>query len=80
MVRAALAAIETRVWTVQGKPLAGAAVVALYHALGGLDPIAPFRAVGACGASDRRFDRATSILKAAGLIRFSRERRRWERR
>lgn len=76
LVRAALATLQTRDWLVAGKPLTGAEVVKLYHALGETDPNAKFRAVGALSASTRRFDRAIQLLKKAGLVTF--DGKRWK--
>ena len=68
--RATLAALATREWSVEGKPLTGAEVVALYEALSSADTRGVYRAVNAGGASDRRFDRAIQILRRAGLVKF----------
>lgn len=74
--RASLATLETREWTVEGRPLTGAQVVALYHAIPHRN--AMFQAVGAGGsASDRRFDRAIQILKKNGLVEYKGSR--WQR-
>lgn len=68
--RAVLAALATREWSVEGRTLTGAEVVALYDALGSMDYRARYRAVGAGGACDRRFGRAIQILKRAKLVEF----------
>lgn len=75
--RAALESIRTRQWSVEGRTLCGGDVVALYESVP--DERAMRLSVGAHTLSDRRADRALNILKKAGLIRFNRESRAWER-
>lgn len=70
LVSAALAAIATQEWTVEGKRLSGHEVAALYAAIPNRTQMC--RAVGAAGRSDRRFDRAMQVLRKAGLVKFVR--------
>lgn len=79
MVEATLATIATRSWKVQGQPLTGEQVVAMYRAMGSTNPHAPPRAVGAVSRSDRRFGRAINILQRARLVRWSGADKRWVR-
>jgi DNA-binding transcriptional ArsR family regulator len=67
-----------RVWTIAGRPLTGADLAAALAALetGGRDDF--LAALGVASMSDRRADRAISILRGAGLVRYSRQGRRWE--
>lgn len=64
-------------WVVDGRQLTGAQVLALYHAIP--NPEAMADAIGAAALSDRAADRALQILRRAGLVRYSKINRSWER-
>lgn len=80
---AALAALLTRgpwattTWEGQRRELTGAQVEAFYRAIP--DTAAMCAAVDCEAGSARPFDRAATLLKRAGLIRFNKAIRCWER-
>lgn len=65
--RATLATIETRTYTVEGKPLHGVDIATLYHLIPNERSMA--KAVQDVSGG-RRWDRALSVLKKAGLVEF----------
>lgn len=68
LVQAALATLKTREWAVEGEPLTGEQVVALYWNLPG-NQWKIRHLIGDVYGS-RRWDRAIQILKAAGLVEY----------
>lgn len=76
-VQARLRKISHRFWIVEDRALTGDHVVAFFEWLHDTGEAAP-ELLGAETMSSRRCQRATAILKRAGLIRFDRLAWRWE--
>lgn len=75
---ATLATIRTQgPWATSEGLVTGDQVAEAYLALERGDYAGALRAVGALGASSRRWDRAIQRLKRAGLVRFDRSANRW---
>ena len=62
--------IAARMYTVEGRELAGADIIAALDAMAGLRPW--WSCVGARNGSHRRADRAVQALKRAGLVWYDR--------
>lgn len=77
MQRAALAAISTRSYTVDGVPLTGQQIVDFYNAMP--DAEAMLAAIAAPNASSARYNRTVQVLKTSGLIAYDKPTRRWVR-